>query len=231
MSVSSSEKLVGKLDKLTDQISEKLAFYTPELLTHEYSEVEKYIKENKNLEKYTFTFKELFREKDHTLSLKEEELLARLGEIFSLPDDTFHMLDDVNLTFNDITDEAGKKVNLTNSNYSSYIKSNDRRVRMEAFESLFNSYKSFKNTFASLLKGNVKSNFFISNTRKYPSPLEMSLYGDNIDKKLYTGLIDKVHKNLDITHDYMKVRKEVLKVDELHMYDVYAPLIKNVEKE
>lgn len=226
-----SEKLVGILDKLTDQISEKLAFFLPELLNHDYEEIEKYIKENKSLEKYTFTFKEIFREKDHTLSLKEEELLARLGEVFQIPEDTFHMLDDVNLTFEDITDENGDKVKLTNSNYSKYIKSNNRKVRKEAFDSMFTAYKNLKNTFATLLKGNTKSNFFISNTRKYNSPLEMSLYGDNIDKKLYTELIEKVHANLDINYEYMKVRKQALNLDHLHMYDVYAPLIKDIEKE
>ena len=127
-------------------------------------------------------------------------------------------------------DEPSNKVHLTNSNYSNYLKSEDRRVRKEAFDSLYSSYNSYKNTFASLLRGNVKSNFFVSNTRKYNSPLEMSLYGDNIDKKLYTSLIEKVHNNLDIMKEYIKVRKNILKLDEVHMYDVYAPLVNNVSR-
>ena len=230
MGVPKSQVLVGKIDKLTDEISEKLAFYTPELLKSDYKEVEKYIKENKNLKTYEFTFKELFREKDHILSLKEEEMMARLGEIFSSPEDTFHMLDDINLKFNNIKDEEGKEVELNNSNYSLYIKSKDRKVREAAFNSMFSSYKDFKDTFASLLKSNVKSNFFISKTRKYKSPLDMSLYADNIDKKLYTSLIEKVKNKLYINHDYMKLRKKVLNLDEVHMYDVYAPLVKDVSK-
>lgn len=231
LSVSKNEALVGKVDKFCDEISEKLAFYTPELLNEDYEIVEKYLKENPNLQKYAFMFEDLFREKDHILSLKQEEMMARLGEIFSIPENTFHVLDDVNLKFQNIKDEAGKEVALTNSNYSVYIKSNDREVRKQAFESLYNSYNSFKNTFASLLKGNIKSNFFVSNSRHYNSPLEMSLYGDNIDKKLYLNLIEKVHNNLDIVHDYMKTRKKVLNLEELHMYDVYAPLVENSEKE
>ena len=231
LSVSKNEALVGKVDKFCDEISEKLAFYTPELLNEDYEIVEKYLKENPNLQKYAFMFEDLFREKDHILSLEQEEMMARLGEIFSIPENTFHVLDDVNLKFQNIKDETGKEVALTNSNYSVYIKSNDREVRKQAFESLYNSYNSFKNTFASLLKGNIKSNFFVSNSRHYNSPLEMSLYGDNIDKKLYLNLIEKIHNNLDIVHDYMKTRKKVLNLEELHMYDVYAPLVENSEKE
>ena len=111
------------------------------------------------------------------------------------------------------------------------LKSKDRNVRKAAFNSLYKSYMQFKNTFASLLKGNIKSNFFVSKTRKYNSPLEMYLFDDYIDKKLYLELIEKVNKNLDINHDYMKVRKKILGLDSLHMYDVYAPLVDNIAKE
>lgn len=229
-SLSSSEKLMGKIDKFTDEIEEKLAFYTPELLESDYEKVKEYIKENTNLEKYDFMFKDLFREKDHVLSLKEEEMMARLGEILSSEENTFRVLDDVNIKFKNIIDENGKEKELNNSNYTVYLRSNNRDIRKQAFENLYTSYNDLKHTYASLLKGNVKSDFFISNTRKYNSPLEMSLYGDNIDTKLYTGLIEKVHNNLDIMKEYMDLRKDVLNLDEVHMYDVYAPLVKNISK-
>ena len=229
-SLSSSEKLMGKIDKFTDEIEEKLAFYTPELLESDYEKVKEYIKENTNLEKYDFMFKDLFREKDHVLSLKEEEMMARLGEILSSEENTFRVLDDVNIKFKNIIDENGKEKELNNSNYTVYLRSNNRDIRKQAFENLYTSYNDLKHTYASLLKGNVKSDFFISNTRKYNSPLEMSLYGDNIDTKLYTGLIEKVHNNLDIMKEYMGLRKDVLNFDEVHMYDVYAPLVKNISK-
>ena len=229
--VSKSEEIMGKIDKIADDVSEHLAFYTPEVLNEEYVVIQKYIKENELLKKYTFMFGDLFRDKEHILSLEQEQMMARLGEVLSSPENTFKVLDDVNLKFQDIIDENGNKVSLTNSNYSNYLKNEDRRVRKEAFTSLYTSYNNFKNTFASLLKGNVKSNFFISKTRKYKSPLEMSLYGDNISKDLYTSLINKVHSNLDIMEEYMKVRKDILKLDELHMYDVYAPLVSNISKD
>ena len=229
-SLSSSEKLMGKIDKFTDEISEELAFYTPEILESDYETIKKYISENEDLNKYSFMFEDLFREKEHILPLEQEKMMARLGEVFDVSESTFKVLDDVNMSFKSIKDENGKEVPLTNNNYSIYIRSNDRRVRREAFESLYNSYNNFKHTYASLLKGNVKSNFFVSKTRKYNSPLEMSLYGDNIDKELYTSLIEKVSNNLDIMKEYMKVRKDVLKLDEVHMYDVYAPLVNNIDK-
>lgn len=229
--ISKSEEIMGKIDKIADDVSEHLAFYTPEVLNEEYVVIQKYIKENELLKKYTFMFEDLFRDKEHILSLEQEQMMARLGEVLSSPENTFKVLDDVNLKFQDIIDENGNKVSLTNSNYSNYLKNEDRRVRKEAFTSLYTSYNNFKNTFASLLKGNVKSNFFISKTRKYKSPLEMSLYGDNISKDLYTSLINKVHSNLDIMEEYMKVRKDILKLDELHMYDVYAPLVSNISRD
>ncbi len=228
--VSESESLMGIVDKFADEVSEKLAFYTPEVLSADYDKIKEFIADNESLEKYSFMFEDLFREKKHILTLKQEEMMARLGEVLSSPENTFRVLDDVNLKFDDITDENGNKVVLNNSNYSNYLKSEDRNVRKEAFESLYKSYSNYKNTFASLLRGNVKSNFFVSNTRKYNSPLEMSLYSDNIDKKLYTSLIEKVHNNLDIMKEYMKVRKDILGVSDVHMYDVYAPLVKNISR-
>lgn len=228
--VSESESLMGIVDKFADEVSEKLAFYTPEVLSADYDKIKNFIAGNESLEKYSFMFEDLFREKRHILPLEQEEMMARLGEVLSSPENTFRVLDDVNLKFDDITDENGNKVVLNNSNYSNYLKSEDRNVRKEAFESLYKSYSNYKNTFASLLRGNVKSNFFVSNTRKYNSPLEMSLYSDNIDRKLYTSLIEKVHNNLDIMEEYMKVRKDILGILDVHMYDVYAPLVKNISR-
>ncbi len=228
--VSESESLMGIVDKFADEVSEKLAFYTPEVLSADYDKIKNFIAGNESLEKYSFMFEDLFREKRHILPLEQEEMMARLGEVLSSPENTFRVLDDVNLKFDDITDENGNKVVLNNSNYSNYLKSEDRNVRKEAFESLYKSYSNYKNTFASLLRGNVKSNFFVSNTRKYNSPLEMSLYSDNIDKKLYTSLIEKVHNNLDIMKEYMRVRKDILGILDVHMYDVYAPLVKNISR-
>lgn len=230
LSLSSSQILVGKIDKLSDEISEQLAFYTPELLKEDYSIIEKFEKENEILKKYHFIFEDLFREKKHILPLEQEEMLSRLGEVFSSSNNTYEILSDVDLKFDDITDEEGNTVKLNESNYSKFLKSNDREVRKAAFKSLYKGYGSLKNTFAETFKGNVKTDTFIAKERKYKSALDMALYNDNIDIKLYKNLIDKVSKNLDIVHEYVKLKKEILNVDELHMYDMYAPLTKYKEK-
>lgn len=145
--VSESESLMGIVDKFADEVSEKLAFYTPEVLSADYDKIKNFIAGNESLEKYSFMFEDLFREKRHILPLEQEEMMARLGEVLSSPENTFRVLDDVNLKFDDITDENGNKVVLNNSNYSNYLKSEDRNVRKEAFESLYKSYSNYKNTF------------------------------------------------------------------------------------
>jgi len=230
MSNSESQILVGKISKLSDDISEELAFYSPELLKEDYSKILAFEKEFKELEKYHFTFEDLFREKKHILPLNQEQMMARLGEVFSASSDTYEMLNDVDITFGMIHDEEGKEVELTESNYSKYMKSSNRNVRKDAFTTLYKSYGNLKNTFASTFKGSIKADTFISKIRNYENTLSMSLYSDNISVQLYENLISKVSDRLDIVYDYMKLRKEVLGLDELHMYDIYAPLVSNNDK-
>lgn len=230
MSNSKSQILVGRISKLSDEIFEKLAFYSPELLAGDFAKVKEFIKEEKQLETYKFIFEDLFREKEHTLSLVEEQMLARLGEVFSSSEDIYSSLDDVDLTFGSVIDEDNEEVELNGSNYSRLIKSNDRRVRKETFEKFYKSYNSFKNTFASTLNSSVNADLFVAKTRNYNSVLEMSLYSNNIDINLYDKLISKVNDNLDVLHKYVSLKKQMLNLDEMHMYDMYVPLIKDIDK-
>lgn len=227
LSNTNDQKLVGKIDILSDEISEQIAFITPELLKTSEDDIKKMILENENLKVYEYTLLDVYRDKEHILSTNDEQMLASLGEVFSASSNTYDMLSDVDLTFKPIIDEEGNKVELTESNYSKYIKSKDRNVRKSAFDSLFSSYESLKNTFAGTLKGNMIANRFISKKRKYSSTLEMELFGDNIPVKLYENLILKVTSNLDVIDEYLKIRKEILKLDELHLYDLYTPLVEN----
>lgn len=226
VSLNSSNILYGKVEKLFDYVSEKVTFLHVELMEDNYDHIKEYIKEEPELEKYNYTFDNAFREKEHVLSLKEEELLTRIEETLGIPNETFSVLDDVDLNFDNIIDENGKEVELNSSNYSVYIRSKDRNVRKAAFESLYRSYDRFKHTFASLYKGNVKEDNILSEIKKYNSALEQSLSGDNIDKKLYTSLIEKVHNNLDIMKDYLSLRKDILSLKDVHLYDIYVPLVK-----
>lgn len=227
LSNTKDQKLVGKIDQLSDEISEQIAFITPELLKSNEKDIKNMILENPNLKVYEYTLLDIFRDKEHVLSTNDEQMLASLGEVFSASSNTYDMLSDVDLTFKPIVDEEGNKVELTESNYSKYIKSKDRNVRKSAFESLFSSYEALKNTFAGTLKGNMIANRFIAKKRKYPSTLEMELFQDDIPKKLYDNLIEKVTNNLDVIDEYLKIRKEILNLDELHLYDLYTPLVEN----
>lgn len=230
MSCSKNQILVGKISKLSDEVFEKLAFYSPELLKSDFAKINDFILEEKDLETYRFVFEDLFREKAHTLSLVEEQLLARLGEVFSGPNDIYEALDDVDLSFSNVIDENNLEIQLNGSNYTRLIKSNNRRVRRDTFLKFYEGYNNFKNTFASCLNASINADYFISKTRKYNSVLEMSLFSNNIDTNLYDKLISKVNDNLDVLHKYVALKKKVLNLDEMHMYDMYVPLISDIDK-
>lgn len=230
MSINKNKVLNDKISKLSDEISYKTAFFIPELLKGNFDDILKLENENESLKKYHFTYEEIFRDKEHALSLKEEELLSKMGEIFSFSSDTFDMLDDVDIKFKNIHDENGNLVELTSSNYSKYLKNSNRKVREEAFTNFYTSYDNLKHVYACALKGSVTTDNFIARIRNYNNSLEMSLFSDNIPTKLYDNLIEKVNNNLDIVYDYIKLRKDILNVDELHMYDIYVPLVKDIEK-
>ena len=172
---------------------------------------------------------DLYREKKYVLDEKEEKLLSTLQEAFQVPSNVFDLLNDVDMTFEDIKDEEGNIISVTESNYSSLVKSSSRRVRHDAYYSLYNGYKKLKNTFSATLAGNVKVDSLIAKIRGYDSVLQMSLYGDNIDLSLYDHLLKAVNSS-KVMDKYLALRKEVLGLDELHMYDMYAPLVKEYNK-
>ena len=229
MDNNASKVLVGKVDKLASEISADLSFFTPEVLKCDYQEITKFLSENKELKKYQHMLEDLYREKKYVLDEKEEKLLSTLQEAFQVPSNVFDLLNDVDMTFEDIKDEEGNIISVTESNYSSLVKSSSRKVRHDAYYSLYNGYKKLKNTFSATLAGNVKVDSLIAKIRGYDSVLQMSLYGDNIDLSLYDHLLKAVNSS-KVMDKYLALRKEVLGLDELHMYDMYAPLVKEYNK-
>lgn len=226
-----SVELKLKTETLNDEVNEALSFVRPEILNGNYETVLNYEKEKKQLEEYHFALESLFRYQDHTLSEKEEAIIASASNAFGACDDIFYNLDNADIHLGLIKDENGEEVELTNSNYGYYMTRLDRRVRKEAFEAMYAYFKGLKNTMAATLKGQMKENFFYSKVRNYQSPLEASLFQDNIDRSVYQNLIDVVHDHMDLMYDYMKLRKRVLGLDEMHMYDVYVDLVKESPKE
>ncbi|MBW7455859.1 oligoendopeptidase F [Paenibacillus sepulcri] len=218
------QALSEKSKKLSVETGEALSFITPEILSLSDADLEAMIN-NSDLAKYRHTLEEMRREKAHILSKSEEALLAAVGNVSQAPGTIFSMLNNADLKFPKVKDENGEEVELTQGRYIQFLESKNREVRKNGFKAMYDTYGKLKNTLASTLSANVTKNIFYSRARKYPSTLEMSLYGDNIPKEVYTNLIDAVHKHLPLMHRYMELRKKLLKVDELHMYDLFAPLV------
>lgn len=225
-----NQALSGKISNLYDKFVKASYFITPTILKKDYQEIEKYYKEEPRLLDYEIILKNEYRYKEHTLSDVEEKLLSSISKMLNNNYETYELLKDSDLTFGNIHDEEGNLVELTCSNYSVYIESLNRNVRKESFETLYKTYKQFINTFASTIYGNIKENITISKIKKYNSVIEWCLYPDEVDESIYNNLIKTVKDNLDILFKYYDLKKQLLSVDELHLYDIYTPIVKNSQK-
>lgn len=220
-----SKALKMRIDKINEQLNELYAFIEPEMLSASYDIVLDYIKENKALDEYRFYLESIFRFKDHSLSLEQEDIFVRALNAFGNCSEAFSNINNADIDLGYVKDESGENVKLTASNYINFMKSKNRDVRKNAFSSMYNYYKSLKNTLSSTYVGQIKEDLFVTNVKKYPSTLERSLFLDNIDKSVYDNLINTIHDNLDLMYEYMSIRKKMLKLDEVHMYDIYVDLV------
>lgn len=222
-----NKALKMKIEKLSDQISENISFIEPEMMAADYEKIKEFIKDNKNLKEYEFYLEDFYRYKKHSLTQIEEDIYVKALNAFGNCSEVFTNINNTDIDLGYIKDEDGKDVKLTSSNYIVYMQSKDRSVRKSAFKSMYNYYKSLKNTLASAYVGQIKESAFCSNVKKYNSTLESSLFSDNIDIDVYKTLINVVHDKINLMYDYMKLRKDILKLDELHMYDIYVDLIES----
>ncbi|GAB1155732.1 oligoendopeptidase F [Paenibacillus sp. PvP094] len=218
------QNLSQKAQKLSVRVGEALSFVTPEILSLPDDQLDAFIADEK-LSAFKFTLEEMKREKAHVLSKTEEALLAQVGNLSQAPQTIFSMLNNADLKFPKIKDEHGNEVELTHGSYIQFLENPNREVRERAFKAVYETYAKQKNTIAAALNANVTKNMFYANVRKYPSVMEMSLYGDNIPTEVYTNLVDTIHESLPLLHRYMDLRKKLLGVDQLHMYDLFAPLV------
>lgn len=230
-SVNKYQTMVGKIQNLYKKFEEETTFIGPEILKSSYSKVKEYYNEIEDLKQYDSYFEEVFRYKKHTLTIKEEKILSSMSNVFNVPSKTYDFLTDTDMKLGFIKDEEGNEIELTDSNYSKYISSKDREVRKETFNKMYEGYKQFINTMASTLYGEVEGNVTISKLRHYDSAIGMTLYGDKVNASVYDNLIDTVSKNLDKLFKYYSLRKDVLKLDEIHLYDLYNNLINNSDKD
>lgn len=220
-----SDMASGLMVKFTSATS----FATSELLEISEDTLQAFFKDEPALLVYQRYFENILRKKPHILSKQEEKILAEVGEVTEAPGNIFSMFNNADLKFPTIIDEDGNEVEITHARYSLFLQSKDRRVREEAFRGLYSSYEKFKNTLASTFSSNLKSEHFYAKVRKYESTMAMELDGSNIPLSVYTNLLDVVHENLPLLHRYVEIRKKVLGLSELHMYDLYTPMVTEMQ--
>jgi oligoendopeptidase F len=215
----------GKVVNLANDYESLTSYIIPELLKNDYALVEKYIKVKKELLAYENNLKNIYRLKDHTLNENEELILSKISSACLVPEEASSKLLDADLKFDNIKDEKGNSVKLSTSNYAKYIESSNRDVRLNAFKTFYKGYASVINTTATLLSSEVKNNNNIANIRKYNSALEASLISNEVDSKVYTTLLESINQHLDIIHKEWHIRKNIMHLNELHLYDTYVSLI------
>ena len=219
------QELKGKIEKVLTDLSAKTSFVIPELLKLSKEDFDKFMIEKDELKMYDYEFKNILRMKKHILSDKEEELLASLGKSLNNPEDTASYLRNSDMKFGIIKDSLGNDVELSNTNFSKYIMDSNRDVRKSAFETLYKEYENLKNTFASSYAGKVNTDNVLALRRGFRDAREAALFGSNIDSKVYDNLIKVIHDNLSIMDNYYALKKEVMGLDEVHIYDIYSSLV------
>lgn len=222
---STYQEMYAKATQLYGQFGETVAYFEPELNTIPEATLTQFIDENDRLKHYQQHLDNMVRGRAHVLPQEQELLLAQASEVFQGASNTFGLLNNADLVFPTIKDEEGKEVQLTHSLYSKFLESSDRRVRKETFEKFYSVYDQFKNTMASILSTNIKVNNYDAKVHKFESARQAALFTNNIPESVYDTLVDTVNKRLDLLHRYVGLRKELLGLEDLEMYDMYTPLL------
>ncbi len=224
------QAMVQRLSGLIAGIASELSFIQPEILETEAEVIEGYIAEQPALELYRGALAEIQRLKPHSLSAEMERVMAMTSEMGRTPSQTYSIFTNADMTFPEVVDENGENVRITHGRFVGLQTSPDRNVRKDAFEKLYHTYDQYKNTLASLYSGQIKKQIFNAKLRKYNSTLEAAVDGNNVSPAVYENLVETVNKNLDKLHRYVSLRKKCLGVDELHMYDIYTPMLPDFAK-
>lgn len=222
--------MTNKVSDLFTKYNELSSFVVPEILKLDEEKLNTFYKDEEKLEDYRFSIENIYRFKNHTLDEEKEKMLSNLSKCLSNPEETYEALTDSDFEYDYITDEKGNKVKFNESNYSLFIKSKDRSVRKRAFEMLHNKYKKYIRTITSTYKGEVETNVVLAKIRNYDSAISASLYSDNVPVDIYNNLIKVVNDNMDVLYDYYDLKREILSLDRLHMYDTYVEIINKIDK-
>ena len=212
-------------------ISSALSFAEPEILDIPDTVLHGFYDRQPELNQYRRFLNDILRKKAHILSDAEEKILAAAGDLAQSPDDIFGLLNDADMTYESVTDIEGNRLPVTHASFIPLMQNYDRNVRKDAFESLYKTYAEHKNTSAAILSAQMKQLNFFSRMRRYNSPLEAALDANNVAPQVYNNLIEAVHENMESMYKYVRLRKKLLKVDALHMYDLYVPIVTNAERD
>lgn len=221
------QSMKARCSILASNVGKAIAWVEPVILDLDYNSLMDMVKQNVNLSPYAHYFEELFSHKKHILEAKDEAMLSSLSNIFNNPSDVYDVMTNADLKFPVVYDDYGQKVELSGGIYSRLLESTNREVRKEAFQKLYTIYHQFRNTLATTLSGEVKVHNYEARLRGYKSAKQSALFSNNINENVYKQLIQVVNKHLPLLHRYMKLRKKLLNLDELHMYDLYTPLFGN----
>lgn len=222
---STYQSLDARAKALYTEVGAALSYVVPEILSIEEAKIEGYLEELEPLKVYRHALKEINMERPHILSADKEEMLAQFSDVVGASANTFGMLNNADMKFPTIKDEDGNDVELTHGRYMNFLESNDRSVREAAFKAMYATYGKFKNTFSSTLSGAVKKDNLYAKLRHYKSAREAALSNNHIPESVYDNLVETIHEHLPLLHRYIALRKKVMKLDELHMYDLYTPLL------
>ena len=212
------------------EISSALSFAEPEILELPDAVLNTFYEKQPALLPYKRSLNDILRKKAHILSDAEEKILAAAGDLAQSPEDIFGLLNDADMTYESVSDIEGNRLAVTHASFIPLMQNYDRNVRKDAFDSLYKTYDEHKNTSAAILSAQMKQLNFFAKMRKYNSPLEAALDQTNVNPQVYYNLIEAVHENMESMYKYVRLRKKLLKVDELHMYDLYVPMVSNAER-
>ena len=222
------QALADRGQGLMVEMESATSFYVPELLELSEDDLEVFYREEKALDKFKHFLSDIFRQKEHVRSVNEEQILAQMGEVAQSAKNIFGMLNNADIKFPEIENEKNEKIEITKGNFVQLMENPDRRVRRDAFKGLYSVYHQFRNTFATALISNIKKNVFYSKVKKYESPRSAALFNTNIPIDVYDTLIETIHRHLPLMHRYVSLRKKLLGLDELHIYDLYTPVVQDV---
>ncbi len=216
--------IMSKISSYVAEYSAMVSYFVPELLSLEDEIIKNYLSDE-DLKGYKFYIESIVKEKPHVLSKEKEELLATLSDSLNAPDDIFSIFTNADMTFNDVEDSEGKKHPMTEGSYSIFIQSKDRTLRENAFKELFGTYGKYKNSIGTMLSSNMKTFNLKAKLRNYKGPIEASLSPNNIPVQVYDNSLETISEGVGALHRYVDVKKRLLKLDEIHMYDLYVPII------